>query len=348
MPDTEPGASHEADAPALSHEVEDLSPSVRRLVRQFDIDVKSLRGSGPEGRLRASDVMAAVGVRAPGEASDSGTAADAADDRASEAAASIEDLPGRSARAAGPGLPMAGDGPAAGRAENAAARAAGVEGPTPPGEQATAAETNVIAATMTTVFECDLSRVLAEQKAAGERRVSLPSYCAVAVARALDRLGPTGTAEPALVIVVYGDGGTARIVLTDPSRSTLEEIEAAVAAARPDAAGAGPVAASSAPGPRPTLSIHHHGLTGSVLATPTPIAPGEAASIGVGRVRRVVGVRKVNGEDAPRLVAQCLLSLTFRPERIELARASDFLGCVVRVLEEWDQPPRTAAMESAT
>lgn len=40
-----------------------LSPSVRRLVKQYDLDVTGVRGSGPEGRLRVGDVMALIGGR---------------------------------------------------------------------------------------------------------------------------------------------------------------------------------------------------------------------------------------------------------------------------------------------
>src|SRR3970040_1568321 len=40
-----------------------LSPSVRRLVRQYELDVTGIHGSGPHGRIRIADVMALIGGR---------------------------------------------------------------------------------------------------------------------------------------------------------------------------------------------------------------------------------------------------------------------------------------------
>src|SRR5690606_36163405 len=47
-----------------------LSPSVRRLVRQYDLDVTRIQGTGPQGRIRIADVVALIGTRndAPGDA----------------------------------------------------------------------------------------------------------------------------------------------------------------------------------------------------------------------------------------------------------------------------------------
>jgi pyruvate/2-oxoglutarate dehydrogenase complex dihydrolipoamide acyltransferase (E2) component len=41
----------------------ELSPAVRRLIRQYDMDLSVIRGTGPDGRIRVSDVMAALGNR---------------------------------------------------------------------------------------------------------------------------------------------------------------------------------------------------------------------------------------------------------------------------------------------
>jgi pyruvate/2-oxoglutarate dehydrogenase complex dihydrolipoamide acyltransferase (E2) component len=66
-PQTGEDASNAADdAPATSDEAgtdyalpprDTLSPAVRRLVRQFDLDITGVQGSGPEGRIRVGDVM---------------------------------------------------------------------------------------------------------------------------------------------------------------------------------------------------------------------------------------------------------------------------------------------------
>ena len=40
-----------------------LSPAVRRLVRQFDLDITGIHGTGPAGRIRVGDVMGLLGGR---------------------------------------------------------------------------------------------------------------------------------------------------------------------------------------------------------------------------------------------------------------------------------------------
>src|SRR5262245_40070585 len=40
-----------------------LSPAVRRLVRQFDLDITGVHGTGPSGRIRVGDVMGLLGGR---------------------------------------------------------------------------------------------------------------------------------------------------------------------------------------------------------------------------------------------------------------------------------------------
>jgi pyruvate/2-oxoglutarate dehydrogenase complex dihydrolipoamide acyltransferase (E2) component len=83
--------------------------------------------------------------------------------------------------------------------------------------------------------------------------------------------------------------------------------------------------------------IHHYGLSGSVLATPTPLGANHAASLGIGRVRREVVVKNVDGDEVPRITAVCYVTLTFRPERVALHRANRFLAQLVRVLEQWPE-----------
>ena len=40
-----------------------LSPAVRRLVRQYDLDITGIHGTGPAGRIRVGDVIGMLGGR---------------------------------------------------------------------------------------------------------------------------------------------------------------------------------------------------------------------------------------------------------------------------------------------
>src|SRR5512134_3839442 len=61
-----------------------LSPAVRRLVRQFDLDITGIHGTGPSGRIRVGDVMGLLGGRTDTGKRDAPTRAAAADPDAAQ------------------------------------------------------------------------------------------------------------------------------------------------------------------------------------------------------------------------------------------------------------------------
>ncbi len=61
------GPPREVEAEDVPRELADaLSPAVRRLVRQYDLDVTAIHGTGPSGRIRVGDVIGMLGSRADG------------------------------------------------------------------------------------------------------------------------------------------------------------------------------------------------------------------------------------------------------------------------------------------
>jgi len=286
-----------------------LSPAVRRLVRQYDLDVTGIHGTGPEGRIRVGDVIGMLGGRTDvgartdaGGHGDSGTHADA-------------------------GGPAELDSPAP-RAERGAA---------PSADTATGAAHGV---PQTTVFECDLSRVLSHRK--HERRndveFSLTSYflaACVPALRVVPEVAASQSADPRRlgVILAAADGSLRRTLVAvdvQASDDALRLLDGQLNAAHDD-----DLAAAH-------LLVHHYGPSGSLLATPTELGAGHAASLGIGRVRREIVVKTVGAEEAPRVAARCYVTLTFRPERVDLARANLFVATLVRVLEQWPSEPTSA------
>jgi 2-oxoglutarate dehydrogenase E2 component (dihydrolipoamide succinyltransferase) len=282
---------------------EALSPAVRRLVRQYALDITGIHGTGPEGRLRVGDVIGLLGGR--GDAASGAKLADARvpddgpGDDAREAAA--EDRRERAAR------------PAAG------ARAAPRQTPTP----------------VTTVFECDLSRVLAHRKRQRQASVELllTSYYVAACREALKAVPEIVASDEAerapLGVVIESAEGDETHVLVEQSAvgagapvDRLHALDALLRAGSPDLS-------------RAQLRIHHYGPSGSLLATPTPIAAGHAASLGIGRVRRQITLGRGEADEAPRAAAVAYVSLSFDPERLTLARANRFLSRWARALETW-------------
>ena len=275
-----------------------LSPAVRRLVRQYDLDITGIHGTGPEGRIRVGDVIGLLGPRAEQPVHGVTTAR--------VAPLGVDDSPDESA------AEPAADSP--------------VFAPTPAA---------AIGAPITTVFECDLARVLAHRKRLRADKVELllTSYFVAAYVEALGGVPELalGVAPCIGVELTTADGATRPLklevggVASEPLAERARTIDAALRRSL----GADLTNAN--------LLIHHYGASGSLIATPTPLGAGHVASLGVGRVRREIVLRNVEGDEAPRVTTRCHLSLSFLPEHVTLARANMFLAHTVRLLEQWPE-----------
>ncbi|RPI61570.1 MAG: hypothetical protein EHM50_05440, partial [Lysobacterales bacterium] len=157
-----------ADAPpadAAPDPSDTLSPAVRRLVRQFDLDITGIHGTGPSGRIRVGDVMGLLGGR-----TDTGN-------RGVPARAPLPEDDTEPPTGPGADEPVA---------------------PSP--DRAIAAEPAARAAIpTTTVFECDLSRLLAHRRKLRRDNVELltTSYFVTALAAALEAAPEMTAGEPA-------------------------------------------------------------------------------------------------------------------------------------------------------
>jgi pyruvate/2-oxoglutarate dehydrogenase complex dihydrolipoamide acyltransferase (E2) component len=290
----------QAPSEAAADPSDALSPAVRRLVRQFDLDITGIHGTGPAGRIRVGDVMGLLGGR-----TDSGNRDAPVHACASEIGAEAgegEELPGAGVRTGAP-------------------------------QTATDAPGRVVVPT-STVFDCDLSRVLAHRQKLRSDNCELltTSYFLTALAAALD-MAPEITAghPPRFGVWLATAEGELRSAFLDIATvswdAALDERVRAVDGALRANLDADLAAAN--------LLVHHYGESGSVLATPTPIHADHAASVGIGAMRREVVVRTVTGVEAPRLAARCYLSLSFFDDRIPLHHANRALADAVRILQSW-------------
>lgn len=291
----EPGAAA-TDAPAplagLADAADTLSPAVRRLVRQYDLDITGIHGTGPDGRIRVGDVIGMLGPRA--EQAVRGTVAPrpAPAEESTSAQTGEADEPAADAHALHP----------------------------------------VAAATITTVFECDLGRVLGHRKRLrGENaELLLTSYFLAAFAEALAAVPEITWGDPPCIGVELttadGDVRPLKLDSVDATQPLAERARSIDAELRRN------VGANLA---GTNLLIHHYGASGSLLATPTPLGPGHAASAGIGRARREIVLRNVDGDETPRVTTRCHLSLSFLPDHVALHRANQFLAHTVRLLEQW-------------
>jgi 2-oxoglutarate dehydrogenase E2 component (dihydrolipoamide succinyltransferase) len=292
-----------------------LSPAVRRLVRQFDLDITGIHGTGPSGRIRVGDVVGLLGGRTDTGKRDApkrAAAPDADVEPAHDDDAAIETIAARPE-------PLAIADPDTPAAEPRAA----VE----PATQA--------AVPTTTVFECDMSRVLAHRRKLRRDNVELltTSYFLTALAAALEQAPELTSGEPARfgVSLTTADGRLRASVLEVPDTlpTSLDERVLAVDIALR--------ANLHTPLEHSNLLVHNYGESGSLLATPTPIGAGHLASIGIGRLRREIVARVVDGTESARFAACCRISLSFFPDRLPLHDANRALAAAVAILESWPE-----------
>jgi 2-oxoglutarate dehydrogenase E2 component (dihydrolipoamide succinyltransferase) len=293
-----------------------LSPAVRRLLREHGLQPAQVRGSGPAGRIMVEDVLqaAASGAGVPADASPRPAAAPAA---SAPAAAGVRRVPHTAVRRR-------------------------------------IAEHMVqsllhTAPHVTTVFEADLSAVLADRarrrEAAAQAQVSLTltAYfvqAAVAAIRAVPEANSRWT-EEALELheavhvgIATAVEGTGLVVPVLRDAQALDLIETArgledlVRRARE-----GKLTPADVRGG--TFTISNHGVSGSLLAAPIIINQPQSAILGIGKLeQRAV----VLGEGtAVQIVAQprCYVSLTLDHRVMDGHQANRFMQTFVDTLTGW-------------
>jgi 2-oxoglutarate dehydrogenase E2 component (dihydrolipoamide succinyltransferase) len=84
-----------------------------------------------------------------------------------------------------------------------------------------------------------------------------------------------------------------------------------------------------------TFTISNHGVSGSLIATPIIINQPQSAILGVGKVEKRVVVVSRDGEDVIAVRPRCYVSLTLDHRVMDGERANRFLAAFVSRLESW-------------
>ncbi|HEX3846941.1 MAG TPA: 2-oxo acid dehydrogenase subunit E2 [Steroidobacteraceae bacterium] len=204
---------------------------------------------------------------------------------------------------------------------------------------------------VTTLFEADLSRVVAhrarhaEEYAARGARLTLTAYFVRACAQALVIHREVNATFHADALELHADvnigigtalGDKGLIVPVLRRTQDLSLLETArrlhelVAAAR-----AGKLVPDDVRGG--TFTISNHGVGGSLLAAPIVINQPQVAILGVGKVERRVCVIDAQGEEAIAIRSMCYLTLSLDHRALDAFQANAFLTRVVGILETWPQ-----------
>ena len=312
-------ASPEREAPAAAVSAESeapgqeqLSPAVRRLLKEHALSAADVRGTGHDGRITAQDVERHV------------------------AAARV---PAAQAPAA-PAPPANGT-----RLPHTAIRRRVAEH---------MARSLLEAPHVTTLFEADLTRVLAHRaRHAADyhsrgARLTLTAYFISACVQALrvhrevnatfhaDALELHANVNIGVGTALGNEGLIVPVIHRAQDLSLFEvaqRLDRLVQAAR-----AGKLAPEDVRGG--TFTLSNHGVGGSLLATPIVINQPQVAILGVGKVERRVCVVQADGVESIGVRSMCYLTLTIDHRALDAFQANAFLSLVVSTLEHWreDEP----------
>jgi 2-oxoglutarate dehydrogenase E2 component (dihydrolipoamide succinyltransferase) len=84
-----------------------------------------------------------------------------------------------------------------------------------------------------------------------------------------------------------------------------------------------------------TFTISNHGVSGSLFASPIIIAQPQSAILGVGKLEKRVVVREIGGVDAIQIRPLCYVSLTIDHRVVDGHQTNSWLSRFVEVIEGW-------------
>ncbi|WP_395374188.1 dihydrolipoamide acetyltransferase family protein [Marinicella sp. W31] len=84
-----------------------------------------------------------------------------------------------------------------------------------------------------------------------------------------------------------------------------------------------------------TFTISNHGVSGSLVATPIIINQPQTAILGLGKMEKRVVVRDIGGEDAMLIKPMCYVSLTIDHRALDAFQTNRFLTAFVETIENW-------------
>ncbi|HEY3811739.1 MAG TPA: 2-oxo acid dehydrogenase subunit E2 [Caulobacteraceae bacterium] len=298
-----------------------LSPSVRRLLAEADVDPAGLKGSGRDGRLTRQDVENEIHRREKHGAPASAASASAT-------------------RSSSP-------------SPSPATRAGGVRSVPHDSMRKRIAEHMVhsvsTAPHVTAVFEADFTAVAAhraQSKPDFERRGTKLTYTAYLVAAAAQAMAAAPTVnsrwyEDRLEVfedvnigvgTALGEKGLVVPVIHRAQALSLFDIAARLQDVTERARSDKLTPADVRDG---TFSISNHGVSGSLIAAPIIIAQPQSAILGVGKLEKRVVVREVAGSDAIQVRPMAYVSLTIDHRVVDAHQTNAWLSRFVEVIEGW-------------
>jgi len=86
-----------------------------------------------------------------------------------------------------------------------------------------------------------------------------------------------------------------------------------------------------------TFTISNHGVSGSLFAAPIIINQPEVAILGIGKLEKRVVVEEINNEDTIQIQPMCYVSLSIDHRALDAFQTSEFLSSFVETIENWGE-----------
>ncbi len=296
-----------------------LSPAVRRLLAEHNVDPKNIRGTGRGGRITHTDVLDYV---------------------QKGGAAKAPAVP--AARPAAPTAKPQGTPTAGGRLiPHTNIRRAIAEH---------MSHSVTTAPHVTAVFEVDFSAIIADRakrKAAGgpdAAGLTYTAYFVLACVRALQTVPVINSRWHADAVEIFddinvgvgtalGDEGLVVPVIQKAQTLSLTGISRQLTDLT-NRARAGKLQRADVSGG--TFTISNHGVSGSLLAAPIIINQPQSAILGIGKLEKRVVVREIDGHDTMQIRPMAYVSLTIDHRVIDGHQTNTFLKKWVEVIEGWN------------
>jgi 2-oxoisovalerate dehydrogenase E2 component (dihydrolipoyl transacylase) len=324
-----------------------MTPAVRRLVREHDIDVAQLRGTGAGGRVTRDDVLAFI-EKGPAEAAAPPPAPAEPAPSAPPPAAPAEAPPAPPAAAA----PAAAPAPASSPAPAPAASAGDTEIPLSQMRKAIARKMTQVKQTVPhayTVIEVDMTNVVnwreANNAAFKAREGASLSYVAVVVKAVTETLRkhPTVNSQFAddkiilkqamnIGIAVAVDNGLIVPVIANADQLSISGVNARIRDIS-SRANAGKLRLDELQGG--TFTVNNTGWFGSVSSMPIVNAP-EVAILSMEAIVKRARVMEIDGADVIAIRHMMNMTCSFDHRVLDGAQVGFFLADVRKFLEEWD------------
>ncbi|WP_097459460.1 dihydrolipoamide acetyltransferase family protein [Mangrovitalea sediminis] len=320
----QPQTVHAPQDELPEHEMR-LSPAVRRLIAEFNLDPTALTGTGRNGRLTRADVVAAI---------DEGPAPTVARDE-SPARVPASPQPGPRADGSGPNAPRI-----ARQVPHSSMRRRIAEHMT---------HSVTTAPHVTAVFEADFGAIIAHRnnhKAAFAGKgvnLTFTAYFVMASIAAMEVAPEVNSRWYDDYLELYDDinigvgaalGDKGLIVPVIHRSQTLSLLGIASRLQEmTEAARNGTLKPADVQGG--TFTISNHGVSGSLLATPVIINQPQSAILGIGALEKRVVVKEIDGVDSFQARPRAYVSLTIDHRVIDGSQTNAWLKRFVEVIENW-------------